>query len=51
MKAWNGRHIHRFGALKPARDILRDATGEGLDTGRYIDYLQEKYARIYGRQA
>ena len=51
VKAWNGRHIHRFGALKPARDILRDATGEGLDTGRYIDYLQEKYARIYGRQA
>ena len=51
VKAWNGAHIHRFGALKPAREILRDATGEGLDAGIYIDYLREKYARVYGRQA
>ena len=48
MKAWNGAHIHRFGATKSARDILRDATGEDVNVGRYAAYLREKYARVYG---
>ena len=51
VKAWNQAHIHRFGATKPAREILRDATGEALSAGAYIDDIREKYARIYGLQA
>ena len=50
MKAWNRANIHRFGAMKPARQLLRDATGEAPDAGRYIDYLREKYAQIYGQR-
>ncbi len=48
MKAWNGAHIHRFGAARPARQILREATGEELSADRYVRYLLEKYARVYG---
>lgn len=48
VKAWNGAHIHRFGATRPARTILRDATGEDLNAGRYVRYLTDKYARVYG---
>ena len=48
VKAWNGAHIHRFGATRPTRAILRDATGEDLNAGRYVRYLAEKYARVYG---
>ena len=48
VKAWNGAHIHRFGATRPARAILRDATGEDLNADRYVRYLAEKYARVYG---
>ena len=51
VKEWNRVHIHRFGATRPARELLRDATGEGLNVGRFMDYLKEKYARVYGRQA
>ena len=50
VKAWNRANIHRFGAMKPARQLLRDATGEAPDAGRYIDYLREKYAQIYGQR-
>lgn len=51
LKAWNREHIHRFGAARSARQILRDATGEELNVDRYIGYLKEKYARVYGLKA
>ena len=50
VKAWNGEHVHRFGATRTAREILRDATGAGPDPAGYIGYLREKYAQVYGRQ-
>lgn len=51
VKAWNEAHVHRFGAIRPARQILRAAAGEDLNVDRYVRYLQEKYARVYGLQA
>ena len=48
VKAWNGAHIHWFGATRPTRAILRDATGEDLNADRYVRYLTDKYARVYG---
>ena len=51
LKAWNEGHIHRFGAAKAPRQILQDAAGEGLNAGRYTEYLREKYARVYGLKA
>lgn len=40
-------HIQRYGALYDLNDILLKATGESFDPDYYIDYLKEKYSRIY----
>lgn len=45
--AWLTERIYRFGGLKTPKDIIRDATGEDFDPNYYIDYLTEKYRRIY----
>lgn len=40
-------HIHQFGKLKTSREILKDVTGEDFSPKYYIDYLTEKYSKIY----
>lgn len=47
VKAWNREHVHRFGAVKAPREILRDAAGADLDPLVFIDYLKQKYGCIY----
>lgn len=47
IKEWLTKNVHQYGALKKPLDILKAATGEGLN-GKYLaDYLEEKYTRIY----
>ncbi len=41
-------HIHRYGKLKTSRQMLKDVTGEDFNPQYYIDYLVEKYGRLYG---
>ena len=45
--AYLKEHIQRYGALYDLNDILLKATGESFDPDYYIDYLKEKYSRIY----
>jgi len=40
-------HIHQFGKLKTSREILKDVTGEDFSPKYYIEYLTEKYRKIY----
>ena len=40
-------HIHRFGCCKTTQEILTDMTGEGFNPEYYIQYLTEKYSRLY----
>lgn len=40
-------HIHRYGKVKTSRQILKDVTGEDFDPGYYVQYLKEKYSRLY----
>lgn len=44
-------HIHKYGKLKTSRQILKDVTGEDFDPQYYIDYLTEKYGKLYGVEA
>ena len=44
---WLREHIHRFGASMPPAEILKNATGEEFNPQYYVDYLIEKYSRIY----
>ncbi|MCI9501791.1 MAG: carboxypeptidase M32 [Hungatella sp.] len=41
-------HIHKYGKLKTSRQMLKDVTGEDFNPQYYIDYLVEKYGRLYG---
>lgn len=41
-------HIHQFGKLKTSRQLLKDVTGEDFNPHYYMDYLKEKYAKLYG---
>jgi carboxypeptidase Taq len=40
-------HIHRYGKLKPSRELLKDMTGEDFNPNYYIEYLKEKYGKLY----
>ncbi|MDQ0228813.1 carboxypeptidase M32 [Metabacillus malikii] len=47
IKNWLTKNIHQYGKTKKPLEILRDVTGEGLNAQYLIDYLEEKYRRIY----
>lgn len=40
-------NIHKHGKLKTSRQILKDLTGEDFNPQYYVDYLVEKYSKIY----
>lgn len=44
-------HVHRYGKLKTSREILKDMTGEDFNPQYYIDYLKDKYGRLYQAEA
>lgn len=43
-------NIHQYGKVKSSRQILRDVTGEDFDARYYVEYLKEKYGRLYLRE-
>jgi carboxypeptidase Taq len=45
---WLRKNIHSHGSVYPAAELCRRVTGEPLDYRYFIDYLEEKYSRIYG---
>ena len=47
IKEWLIKHIHQYGKMKKPLEILKDVTGEGLNAGYLINYLSEKYKKIY----
>ncbi|PGY14064.1 carboxypeptidase M32 [Bacillus sp. AFS031507] len=47
IKEWLTENIHQYGKMKKPLEILQDVTGEGLSPKYLIDYLYEKYRKIY----
>lgn len=45
--AWLKENIHQYGCLYSGEEILRKATGEDFNVKYYIDYLKEKYTKLY----
>lgn len=45
---WQRKKIHRHGKIYPAQELCRRITGETLDSDYFINYLESKYADIYG---
>ena len=44
---WLGEKIHKYGLLKDTPTIIKEVTGEELNPKYYIEYLKEKYSKIY----
>ncbi|WP_416150615.1 carboxypeptidase M32 [Salipaludibacillus sp. HK11] len=47
IKEWFTKHVHQYGKSKKPLEILKDATGEGINPEHLINYLQEKYREVY----
>ncbi len=47
---WLKKHIHTYGCRYDAEKIMQMATGESFDPTYYLDYLEEKYSRLYHLQ-
>lgn len=47
IQEWLTENIHQYGKCKKPLEILKDATGEGLNVDYLIQYLEAKYRKIY----
>jgi carboxypeptidase Taq len=47
IKDWLGENIHKHGKLLTPTEILKSVTGEEINSGYLIDYLESKYKEIY----
>jgi len=45
---WLKEHVHRHGAVYLPDVLIRKVTGEPLTAGYFIEYLNDKYADVYG---
>ena len=47
IKEWLTENIHQYGKSKQPLEILKDVTGEGIDASYLINYLKDKYNKVY----
>jgi carboxypeptidase Taq len=47
VRGWMREHVHAKGGLLKPADLLRQATGEGLNVKYYTQYLKDKFSSIY----
>ena len=48
INAWLGENIHRHGGMMKPGELILSATGEAFNVEYYVDYLNDKYGRLYG---
>ncbi len=48
IREWLIKNVHSHGALYNPTDLIRKVTGKKLDAEPYLQYLQEKYSKLYG---
>jgi carboxypeptidase Taq len=44
---WLRENIHKFGRLFTADEIIKKACGEGLNSRIFVNYLKDKYYKLY----
>ena len=44
---WLDNKVHRYGRLMTSDEIIKKACGEGLNSKAFVNYLKEKYYKIY----
>ena len=45
--AWLTEKIHKYGMLLTPAQLIKNACGEEFNADYYIEYLTEKYKKIY----
>jgi carboxypeptidase Taq len=48
VSGWLKENIHSRGDLYDPEELIKLATGNGLDSAPFLGYLNEKYSRLYG---
>lgn len=44
---WLKEKIHKYGKTKLPKELIKEATGEEFDSKYYVEYLIEKYSKLY----
>ena len=47
INGWLTKKVHRHGRLLNSEEILAQITDEGFDPKHYVDYLSQKYRKLY----
>ncbi|MFD1018439.1 carboxypeptidase M32 [Thalassobacillus hwangdonensis] len=47
IKEWLTKNVHQYGSMKKPLDIMHDVTGEKLNPDHLVNYLTNKYSKIY----
>lgn len=47
IKEWLNENVHRYGREFKAAELVEEITGEGPSAEPFLDYLEEKYSKIY----
>ncbi|SCK04450.1 Putative metalloprotease ypwA [uncultured Clostridium sp.] len=47
LHSWLKENVHKFGSLYTPSEIIKRVTGEELNSKYFINYLKEKYYKIY----
>lgn len=45
---WLGENVHRYGATFKPAELIRKVTGEELSATYFIEYLNNKFGKLYG---
>jgi carboxypeptidase Taq len=45
---WLAKNIYSLGNLHDPLDLIRIITGEGINVGPFVEYLESKYSKLYG---
>ncbi len=48
IKQWLVKNVHSYGDLYDPADLIKKITGEELSVKPYLNYLNEKYSKLYG---
>ncbi len=46
--AWLRSHIHVHGSIYTPDELIKNATGKKLSSKHFLNYITDKYTRLYG---
>jgi carboxypeptidase Taq len=48
IKTWLVQNVHSYGNLHDAPELIKKISGKELTVEPYLNYLNEKYSKLYG---